>query len=320
MSSYHHRSAPYGPQRGNNDDSRRVHVNSSSVRDRYTATDRLRYQDAQRDYGRLVTRDEIRGMTVHQRHQAMMSIALSSRNRQQSTAQSESSHHRRPLSDYAALRSKHRFVRDPDDDADESWANQLAKEYYDRLYHEYVICDLKGYRKNQIGFRWQTEQEMLQGKGQMRCANMRCTSTQQLRTFEVDFAYKEHGEHRRELVKVRLCYPCSIKLNWRSIKKAKRKGKEFRIKKDESVVDAGETTADRGDVVDLSNEDGRIKEELVDGNESADDIDENDKEALKVCWVVLEERMWRNDGQGAVATGEEKRANEFGDYFDELFQ
>ncbi|EEQ98904.1 conserved hypothetical protein, partial [Perkinsus marinus ATCC 50983] len=71
--------------------------------------------------------------------------------------------------DYAALKSKHKFVREEDDDEDDddSWANKLAKEYYDKLYHEYVICDLKGYKKDRIGFRWQTQQEMMQGKGQM---------------------------------------------------------------------------------------------------------------------------------------------------------
>ncbi|KAF4704862.1 hypothetical protein FOZ62_014165, partial [Perkinsus olseni] len=119
---------------------------------------------------------------------------------------------------------------------------------------------------------------MLQGKGQMRCANMRCNSTQHLRTFEVDFSYKEHGEHKRELVKVRLCYSCSIKLNWKWIRRAKRKGKEFRIKKDEEdgVEDGAAEAAT--DVVDLSKEDTRIKEEPTEGSESADDVDENDKE------------------------------------------
>ncbi|KAF4681368.1 hypothetical protein FOZ60_012228 [Perkinsus olseni] len=258
MSSYHHRAVPYGRRRG--DDEGRPLINSSSVRDRYTATDRL--------------------------------------------------------SDYAALKSKHKFVREAEDDEEDSWANRLAKAYYDKLYHEYVICDLKGYRKDRIGFRWQTQQEMLQGKGQMRCANMRCNSTQHLRTFEVDFSYKEHGEHKRELVKVRLCYSCSIKLNWKWIRRAKRKGKEFRIKKDEEdgVEDGAAEAAT--DVVDLSKEDTRIKEEPTEGSESADDVDENDKEALK----VLEERMWRSDAEGAVTSGEEKRANEFEDYFNDLFQ
>ncbi|KAF4718168.1 hypothetical protein FOZ63_018591, partial [Perkinsus olseni] len=39
MSSYHHRAVPYGRRRG--DDEGRPLINSSSVRDRYTATDRL---------------------------------------------------------------------------------------------------------------------------------------------------------------------------------------------------------------------------------------------------------------------------------------
>lgn len=77
--------------------------------------------------------------------------------------------------------------------------------------------------------------------------------------------------------------------------------------------------------------DSRVKEEPVEGSEDADDVDENDKEALKVGVAqvrslegtflqVLEERMWRHDGQAGVDNGEEKRANEFEDYFNELFQ
>ncbi|EEQ98903.1 Protein FRA10AC1, putative [Perkinsus marinus ATCC 50983] len=157
---------------------------------------------------------------------------------------------------------------------------------------------------------WQFEQVVAIITGLNGCANMRCNSTQHLRTFEVDFSYKEHGERKRELVKVRLCYQCSIKLNWKWIRRAKKKGREFRIKKDEEENEEDDT------VIDITEEDSRVKEEPVEGGEDADDVDENDKEALK----VLEERMWRNDGQAGVDNGEEKRANEFEDYFNELFQ
>jgi hypothetical protein len=34
-----------------------------------------------------------------------------------------------------------------------------------------VICDLTGYRKGQVGFRWRTQSEVLNGRGQFSCAN-----------------------------------------------------------------------------------------------------------------------------------------------------
>lgn len=83
---------------------------------------------------------------------------------------------------------------------------------------------------------------MLDGKGQFRCGNRNCEEPNELRSWEVNFAYVEHGEKKNALVKLReylrfsvyildhlertysfrplgLCPKCSDKLNYRSKKR-----------------------------------------------------------------------------------------------------
>lgn len=43
---------------------------------------------------------------------------------------------------------------------------------------------------------------------------------------------------------MRLCYQCSIKLNWKWIRRAKKKGREFRIKKDEEENEEDDAVID----------------------------------------------------------------------------
>ncbi|KAI8346779.1 folate-sensitive fragile site protein Fra10Ac1-domain-containing protein [Blakeslea trispora] len=121
------------------------------------------------------------------------------------------------------LHENHKFVRSDLDD-DSSWGQRVAKKYYDRLFKEYALCDLKYYRESRIALRWRTEKEVVVGKGQFICASTRCDATDALTSWEVNFGYMEEGEKKNELVKVRLCVDCSDKLNYQTKKrKAKRK-------------------------------------------------------------------------------------------------
>ena len=46
----------------------------------------------------------------------------------------------------------HRFLRE-DEEVDESklsWDDRLAKKYYDNLYREYAVCDLKHYKSGNV--------------------------------------------------------------------------------------------------------------------------------------------------------------------------
>ena len=134
-----------------------------------------------------------------------------------------------------------RFLRD-DAEGSTSWNDQLAKKYYDSLYREFAICDLKHYKSGnvrrfailsqsrnhrssyarypQFALRWRTESEVLGGTGETSCANTRCEhhrppSSPDLSTLELPFAYEEHGEHKEALVKIVLCPKCVRKLMWK---------------------------------------------------------------------------------------------------------
>ncbi|KAI9323292.1 hypothetical protein BX666DRAFT_1873352 [Dichotomocladium elegans] len=119
------------------------------------------------------------------------------------------------------------FVRsDDEDDENQSWEKRLAKKYYDRLFKEYAICELKYYKDGKIALRWRTEREVIMGKGQFICASTRCEETNDLKSWEVNFGYVEDGHKKNELVKVRLCPDCSYKLNYKTQKRAKNRGDE----------------------------------------------------------------------------------------------
>jgi protein FRA10AC1 len=62
--------------------------------------------------------------------------------------------------------------------------------------------------------RWRIEKEVVDGKGQFICGDKRCPIKEDLKSWEVNFAYVEHGERKNALVKLRLCPDCSYKLNY----------------------------------------------------------------------------------------------------------
>ena len=76
--------------------------------------------------------------------------------------------------------------------------------------------------------RWRTEREVFDGKGQFCCGNKACSSDENLESFELHFAYEEHGEHKQCLVKLRVCPACAKKLNYRSEKDARREERRRR--------------------------------------------------------------------------------------------
>lgn len=130
--------------------------------------------------------------------------------------------------DVDVIRENHQFLWS-DDDVD-SWEKQLAKLYYDKLFKEYCIADLSRYKENkvvesnrfcefyqeivlsflkisyfysnQIALRWRIEREVVTGKGQFICGNKKCDERAGLRSWEVNFAYLEHGEKKNALIKL----------------------------------------------------------------------------------------------------------------------
>ena len=132
--------------------------------------------------------------------------------------------------DFHILAEHHRFLWDDDEeDVDRlSWEKQLAKKYYDKLFKEYCIADLSLYKENKVAMRWRVEREVLGGKGQFVCGEKRCSITENLKSWEVNFGYVEAGAKKNALVKLRLCETCSAKLNYHHMHKRIRLEKKLR--------------------------------------------------------------------------------------------
>ncbi|KAK3828615.1 MAG: folate-sensitive fragile site protein Fra10Ac1-domain-containing protein [Benniella sp.] len=108
------------------------------------------------------------------------------------------------------------FLRSEVDDQDPSWEKRVAKKYYDKLFKEFALVDLKYFKEGRIAMRWRNENEVFRGKGQFTCANLRCNESSGLQSWEVNFGYVEQGEKKNALVKVRLCEKDSYKLNYKT--------------------------------------------------------------------------------------------------------
>ncbi|KAI5118138.1 hypothetical protein M0805_001737 [Coniferiporia weirii] len=143
--------------------------------------------------------------------------------------------------EFDILKASHRFLREDDGDAEAggskalSWNDQVAKKYYDNLFREFAVCDLKHYKSGNFALRWRTETEVLAGTGETTCGNTRCArhtfvdpdASLPLVTVELPFAYEEHGTNKEALVKVVLCGACLQKLMWKREKeKAREKKRE----------------------------------------------------------------------------------------------
>ncbi|EIM23937.1 hypothetical protein WALSEDRAFT_61766 [Wallemia mellicola CBS 633.66] len=134
------------------------------------------------------------------------------------------------VTEFDLIKQNHKFLKDEDlYDSDEEvketteevtdpYAQKLSDKYYDSLYKEFAIADLKHY-KTQISLRWRTKQEVVDGVGETSCANIRCmTRESKLIPFELPFNYKENDIAKNAEVKVVLCRHCSKKLSYKQDK------------------------------------------------------------------------------------------------------
>jgi protein FRA10AC1 len=58
-----------------------------------------------------------------------------------------------------------RFLRTEKDDEDLTWEKRLAKRYYDKLFKEYALVELRFYKEGRLAMRWRNEKEVVRGKG-----------------------------------------------------------------------------------------------------------------------------------------------------------
>lgn len=130
-------------------------------------------------------------------------------------------------SEIDVVRDEHRFLWGGEEGG-LSWEQRLAKRYHDKLFKEYALADMSRYREGQVGLRWRTEAEVFDGKGQFVCGDKCCSEGEGLASFELLFAYVEHGERRQALVKLRVCPRCERRLHYRERKERKRERKRER--------------------------------------------------------------------------------------------
>lgn len=55
-----------------------------------------------------------------------------------------------------------------------------------------------------VALRWRTSAEVVSGKGQFVCGSKNCSTQNELRSWEVNFAYVEQDERKNALIKLRM--------------------------------------------------------------------------------------------------------------------
>ena len=153
--------------------------------------------------------------------------------------------------------------------------------------------------------RWRTETEVKSGKGQFVCSAKKCEEISNLRTWEMNFAYKEENIKKNALIKLSkqnwlyniyfsdnfcnftgLCHDCSYKLNYKS---KKRQIKRIRKKKSEKITPNVENNTVNSPVTD-----------------SSDLPDEKN-----------EDSVWKT--APSIVSDDKQQENEFEEYLEDLF-
>ncbi|XP_053688882.1 protein FRA10AC1 [Sabethes cyaneus] len=215
--------------------------------------------------------------------------------------------------DHDVIRENHRFLWD--DEEIDSWEKQLARKYYDKLFKEYCIADLSRYKENKVAMRWRVEKEVIAGKGQFICGSRACEAGETLRSWEVNFAYLEHGSKKNALVKLRLCPKCSDKLNYhskkREVKRLKKRERRKQILGDELEGHEKESVASG----ELEDKDASTTDASETVQHSAElDVDLESQNDLPSSSVASAENCW---SQGP-SVEEKTREEEFDEYLENL--
>ncbi|XP_027193723.1 protein FRA10AC1 [Dermatophagoides pteronyssinus] len=229
--------------------------------------------------------------------------------------------HSQDKGDIQVLIENHRFIW-PEEDLQSNqltWGQRVAKKYYDRLFKEYCIIDLSLYKQNKFGMRWRTEPEVIEGKGQFICGNKVCSIRSNLTSWEVLFAYVENGEKHSALIKVKLCFDCSTKLNYhRQHKKAKKNQKDARKLKNKKSNHQQQKVEVKEEILTSDDEAGLFKNsESLLQNDHNDNDDETYEQLIDKIWrkpIKLEQESDDDQEEG------KKLENDLDNYLDELFQ
>ncbi|XP_050067696.1 protein FRA10AC1 [Anopheles maculipalpis] len=218
----------------------------------------------------------------------------------------------RDKTDHDVVRENHRFLWD--DETVDSWEKQLAKKYYDKLFKEYCISDLSRYKENKVAMRWRIEKEVVVGKGQFVCGDRHCEERNELRSWEVNFGYLEHGQKKNALVKLRLCPKCSDKLNYhskkREIKRLKKRDRKTKPSTSKRICDEAPATTSTG--ARAISEDK--KAETTSQSTEADNLSQTGDEKDGSSAPEVVEGSWSKGNEAEEKTREE----EFDEFLEDL--
>ena len=137
--------------------------------------------------------------------------------------------------------------------------------------------------------RWRTEAEVKIGKGKLSCdlacelsnflgqficGGKGCEEKEGLNSYEVNFKYKEEGQVKNALVKLRVCPNCARKLNYKKYKEQKREERKRKreAKKEEKWQRRKLAKEEGGDVQQV------VKEVTIKTEPRDDDDDEEEEE------------------------------------------
>jgi len=144
--------------------------------------------------------------------------------------------------DADVLRENHRFIRDEEEDSQNksNWEVQFSLKYYKKLFREYCIADMSRHREGKVAMRWRIDKEVISGKGHFVCGAKGCEEHKGLRSYEVNFAYREDGERKNALVKLRVCPRCGFRMHYKKYKALPRKEyKAIKRRMEEAMQNGG---------------------------------------------------------------------------------
>ncbi|KAL1921950.1 uncharacterized protein VTP21DRAFT_10592 [Calcarisporiella thermophila] len=256
----------------------------------------------QNEFTKRIFRNDLGGLDAYSRHKKYVTEYLNF----YGTRSKSRSRLAEGKTDVDVLIENHKFLRDPEEDANLTWEQRVAQKYYNKLFKEYAIIELKYYRVGKIAMRWRTQKEVISGKGQFVCASTSCEEINGLKSWEVNFAYQEHGERKNALVKVRLCEACSNKLNYKRQAKLARR-KRHRDKREEEGLSEREK------------EKGKRRRK---GEEEEDEVEGEDKRKSEET-AGQEEEKQKEDADNiwtrTTVVAEKTRDEEFDEYLEGIF-
>jgi protein FRA10AC1 len=127
----------------------------------------------QDDHSRKIFRNTLKGESAWDRHKQYVTRYLNVYERDGGKARLAKVEGQ-SRNDWDVLKERHRFLRDDEDttvaatniSATTQYENEVAKRYYNHLFKEYAIADLKHYKTAKLALRWRSEDEVVEGIGQ----------------------------------------------------------------------------------------------------------------------------------------------------------